>query len=186
MNLLYCRNGLVFAIHDDNQPYVDPAAYGDGTRVIPWSQPLSDLTLSGPDLSPKYPPPLYEQPDETPEILLAYAAQVRFNTSTHPINFTTGQGLVIPVKTDRQSAALVNNLATHARDLADDTPLHFTQDNIDYQITAKDAEDMFDQMIQQVQVARNVEADCIADLTSPTPTILTFDDVDAKFAGIVK
>jgi hypothetical protein len=39
-------------------------------------------------------------------------------------------------------------------------------------------------MSQLIQNARQIEGNCITDLKSATPTILTYADVDARFAGV--
>jgi hypothetical protein len=179
--LLYCTNGQVIATHDDGEPFVDPTIYGAGTRIIPYPNPLSTLPVLNPDSGP---PSIYGQPPETTALLLAYAAQVRFECSSAGISFTPGSGGTIPVITARGNGALINNLATWAATVAPTTPVNFTQENVCYPITAKDATDMFNQLMSHVQNARNVEAACITDLNSATPTILTYADVDAKFAGV--
>jgi hypothetical protein len=178
--LLYCAtSGQVLALRDDQEPFVDPATYGAGTRIIPYPQDLSTLPVMFPG-----PPPIYSQPPETTALLLGYAAQVRFECSTGGLPFTPGSGGSIPVSTARADGALLNNLATWAASVAPTTAVNFTQDNVCYPITAQDVIDMFNQTMAHVQACRNIEADCIADLNSGSPTILTYDDVDAKFAGV--
>jgi hypothetical protein len=192
MQLLYCANGVVVGIHDDSQS-VSASAYPAGTRIIPYGDPLDTLTRVGtlppppPPDSPLPPPPdmrLYGQPTETVAILLAYAAQVRYNNSILPVSFTTAASTVISVNAERIDSGLLNNLATHAQSLAPTDPLNFTQDNVTYAITAQDAIGMFNAVLAHVQACRNIETDCITDLNSASPTIATYDDVDAKFAGV--
>jgi hypothetical protein len=177
--LLYCANGQVIGAHDDQQPFVDPASYGTGVRIIPYPQSMATLPVI--DAGP---PTVYGQPAETTALLLAYAAQQRVQAASAGISFTPSGGGTIPVNTDRTDAGLMNNLATWATSVPGSTAVNFTQDNVCYAITANDAEKMFNQVMAHVQDCRNVEAACIADLNSGTPTIKTYDDVDAKFAGV--
>jgi Domain of unknown function (DUF4376) len=180
MLLLYCLNGYVVGTHDDSQAHVDPSLYGDGTRIIPWSDELGSLVPEEPGSSP----PRYLQPAETPAILKAYAAQVRFDVSVSGVPFTTSGGTSIPMQTARLDQSLVSSLAAHGQSLQATDAISFTQNNVAYAITAKDAIDMFHAMMAHVQSCRDIEADCIADLDSASPTILTYADVDARFAGV--
>jgi hypothetical protein len=179
MNLLYCLNGIVVAWHDDADPAVAATTYGTGVRIIPYDQPMNTLSTQGPAAVPQY-----LQPAETKTILLAYAAQCRYNASVEVVNFTPAGGGSIPVSTGRSDQSLLNNLATHAQSLAGTAAINFTQNNIAYLITATDVINMFHAVMAHIQTARNAEASCIADLNSTTPTIKSYADVDAKFAGI--
>lgn len=188
MILLYCKNGAVITQHDDTSSAIPAEVYGQDVRIIPWPHTIGDLQKSGP---PPDPDPFtnmvmdtrpYAQPTETPELLLGYAAQVRYEVTTQGISFTTGSG-TIDAKTTRLDQGLLNNLATYARTLQPTDPISFTQDNVAYAITAQEAMDLFDQVMAQVQNARKIEAECIADLTSASPTIKTYADVDTRFAG---
>ena len=179
--LLYCINGVVRGSHDSDQQ-VEASAYGAGVRVIPYAAPMSTLDKVGP-------PPVdavgdsrpYAQPVETKEILINYAGQARWEAVTAGITFNS-----IPVKTDQVSQAMIGNLAQYvaSASIAPATVLNFTQDGVAYSITAQDAIDMNNQIVAQIQQCRTIEAACIADLTSATPTILTYDDVDARFAAL--
>jgi hypothetical protein len=189
MNLLYCANSIVVAIHDDAAPAVDAANY-PGSRIIPYAQSLDTLTRVGPPPPVRAPPLMaisdtrpYSQPTETPEILIAYAAQVRFDSVTAGISFVAASG-TIPVNSDRQSQTLLSNLALYAQSVVATTVIDFTQDGIHYPITAAEAISMSNAVYAHVQAARTVEAQCIADLNSTTPTILTYADVDTKFQGV--
>jgi hypothetical protein len=184
MHLLYCQNSLVVAIHDDQLAYVDPVSYGSGTRVIPW-QLLGTLTVvPPPDPAPNPPlPPVYQQPTETPAILKSYASQVRYNYAVAGITFAAASGSV-PVATDRISQMLINNLAAHAATLAPTATIDFTQSGIHYPLTAAECATLNTDVNNFVQQCRTIEASCLADLNSTTPTILTYDDVDAKFSGL--
>jgi hypothetical protein len=184
MLLLYCLNSLVVSIHDDQQPYVDPAYYGSGTRVIP-VQSMAGLTVvPPPDPAPiPPPPPVYQQPTETPAILRAYASQVRYNYAVAGITFSAASGSV-PVATDRISQMLINNLAAHAATLAPTATIDFTQNSIHYPLTAAECATLNTDVNNFVQQCRTIEASCLTDLNSPTPTILTYADVDAKFSGL--
>jgi hypothetical protein len=185
--LLYCNNSVVVGTHEDEQE-IPADAYGTGTRIVPWIGNLSDLPLVGTAPPADYAANYidnrpYAQPTETPAILLRYAAQVRWQVTVKGITFAAASGS-IPVKTDRVSQALVNNLAQHAATLAPTAPLDFTQANVHYAITAQEAIDMFNAIQAHNQQARTVEAQCIADLNLATPTILTYADVDTRFAGL--
>jgi hypothetical protein len=189
MMLLYCQNGFVIGHSDDGPNAVPAEIYGTGVRIIPWPFPFGDLTYSG---SPPPPDPVTglvvdtrkpDQPTETPQILLGYAAQVRYETSAQGITFAASSGS-IEVNTLRLDQGLLNSLAAYAQTLQVTDKISFTQDNVAYSLTRNEATDLFNQVMAQVQAARAIEADCIADLNSPTPTILTYEDVDAKFAGV--
>jgi hypothetical protein len=196
MLLLYCNiaNATVVAIHDDSQAAVPITAYGAaGTiRIVPWSGNRGDLMLSGPAPTPPAEDPaglpmpdtrLYAQPTETPTILKAYAAQVRYNYSVQGVSFTTAGSVVILVNSDRLSQSLLNNLAAHAATLAPTDPVQFTQNNVAYDITAQDAIGMFNAVMAMVQNVRNIEANCIADQDLTTPTMRTYADIDNAFSG---
>jgi hypothetical protein len=183
MILLYCSNGVVLTTHDDVQAVL-ASAYGSGVRIIPWDQPLGALDKVGPAPNPGVSDARpYAQPAETPAILKMYAAQRRYDCSVGGISFTAASG-TIPVNTGRGDGALINNLAAHAQSLQPADPLNFTQDNVLYPITAQEAIDMFHALMTHIQDCRNIEANCITDLDSATPTLLTYDDVDAQFAGV--
>jgi hypothetical protein len=179
MHLLFCSNGIVLGTHDDTQT-IDPAAYGEGVRVIPWDQPLSNLERVGPPPEnlpggARGDPRPYAQPVETPDVLKLYAAQQRFA-------FHTG-GLVyndIPINTDNRSQLHVSTLAQYAATLNKNDPIKFTQDSVAYSITAQDAINISNQMSAIVQQARTIEADCYAAIDAGTVT--TYDQVDSAFA----
>jgi hypothetical protein len=192
MLLLYCQNAVVIGVHEDVDN-VPASAYGSGTQIVPLP---SDVTLTvrvgdpppthNPDGTPIAVPDsrLFARPVETKSILLAYSAQVRFDASNEGISFTAVSG-VIPVKTDRVSQSLLNNLATWANSQPGTTPITFTQDNKSYAITAAEAISMFNAVNAHIQNARDIEGQCITDLNSATPTILTYANVDARFAGVL-
>jgi hypothetical protein len=181
MILLYCLNGLVAAFHDDQQPYVAPAYYGPGTRVIP-VQSMAGLTIvpPTPPVPNPPPPPVYKQPTETPAILKSYASQVRYNYAVAGITFNAASGPV-PVATDRNSQMLVGNLAQYAATLAGTTLIDFIQNSVHYSLTAAECITMNTNVSNFVQQMRTIEAQCLADLNSTTPTIKVYADVDTKF-----
>ena len=189
MLILYCQNNVVIGYSDDSATAVPAEQYGTNVRVIPWPYALGDLQKVGTEPPPD--PTLnrvldhrpYAQPTETPAILLHYAAQVRWDTSTQGITFTAVSG-TIPASTDRLSQTLVDSLATYAQTLPTSAPISFTQNNVLYTITAQEAMNLSKQMSQLIQNARQIEGNCITDLKSATPTILTYADVDARFAGV--
>jgi hypothetical protein len=184
MILLYCQNGLVVAIHDDQQAYVDPASYGSGTRVIPLPSMAGVTVAPPPDPAPIVRVPrVYQQPTETPAILKGYASQVRYNYAVAGITFTAASGPV-PVSTDRISQMLIGNLAAHASTLAPTATIDFTQSSIHYPLTAAECAILNTDVNNFVQQCRTIEASCLTDLNSTTPTILTYADVDAKFSGL--
>jgi hypothetical protein len=180
--LLYCLNGVVQGSHDSDQQ-IDASAYGTGARVIPYDAPLSTLDRVGdPPTNGQRDTRPYAQPAETTQTLTAYAGQARFEAVTVAgITFNS-----ILVKTDRVSQTLIANLAQYvvSASVALTTVFDFTQDGVGYKITAQNAIDMNNQIAALVQECRTIEAACIADLTSASPTILTYDDVDARFAGV--
>jgi hypothetical protein len=180
--LLYCLNGVVQGSHESDQQ-IDASTYGTGVRVIPYDAPLSTLDRVGaaPTLPQRDTRP-YAQPTETTQILTAYAGQARWEAVA--VAGITFNG--IPVKTDRVSQTLISNLAQYvvSASISLTTVLDFTQGGVGYQITAQNAIDMNNQIVALIQQCRTIEAACITDLTSATPTILTYDDVDARFAGV--
>ena len=191
MNLLYCdANGVVIVIHDDANPYVPPTNYPTVVRIIPYDQPMSNLQKVGP------PPPdnsfpsrdtrPYQQPDPTTALLKLYSGQVRFSYTLKGFVFTAASGAV-PVWTDRVSYSLINSLATWITTATPaPTTVNYTQGGDHYVLTAAEATAMFNQFTAFVQKYRNEEATCIADLVSASPTILTYADVDARFAAAVR
>jgi hypothetical protein len=179
--LLYCVNGIVQGTHESDQQ-VEASAYGDGVRVIPYAAPLLTLDKVGDaPVPPQRDTRPYAQPVETTETLTAYAGQARWEAAVAGITFNS-----IPVKTDRVSQTMISNLAQYVTSASIDpaTVLNFTQDGVAYSITAQNAIDMNNQIIALIQDCRATEAACIADLISASPTILTYDDVDARFAGL--
>jgi len=196
MQLLYCdASGVVVLTHDDTDLPVSMAAYPSVVRIIPYDQPLATLPRLGP--APVYPPPTqfddvrkrppdtrpYLQPVATKDILKVYAGQVRYSTVIAGFHFTAASG-DIPVWTDRESYFLLSGLATWAASVAPSTPISFTQGASAYPITAGEAVALFDEFTVLIQDNRAIEAACIADLDSATPTITTYDDVDARFAAV--
>ena len=186
MQLLYCSSGgAVIGWHDSTQN-VAASSYGDAIRVIPYDQDIRTLSKLGPappngvfDARP------YAQPAETLDILKAFSAQQRWEAVTAGIAFTAASGS-IPTNSDRVSQTLVSSLAQYAATLAPTALIDFTQDGVAYQITAQEAIDMNTQMSALAQQCRTIEAQCLADLNSPTPTIHTYADVEAKFAGVMR
>ena len=179
MKLLYCLNGIVVGSHD-SLSNVTAEAYGSGVRIIPYNPSMGDLQRVGPAPDkPAVDTRQYAQPVETPEILQGFASQVRFNTVTAGITWNS-----IPVHTDRMSQLLIGNLAQHAVTMTPTDMIDFTQDGVAYQFQAGDAADLNTQVNAFIQQCRTIEAQCLADLTSATPTILTYDDVEVRFAGL--
>ena len=182
MLLLYCTNAIVRGTHDDAQS-VDKSVYGTGVRVIPWSDLLGALPKAGaappagqPDTRP------YAQPTETTALLVAYSSQVRFEMISAGFSFTAASG-VVPVSTDRESYMLVGNTAQYAATLPPTSMIDFTQNGAHYPLTAAEMAALFKQFSALIQTNRTIEADCIADIKSTTPTIKLYGDVDAKFAA---
>ena len=184
MNLLYCLNGVVLAYHDDQDAPVAASAYGTGVQIIPYDQPMATLSRVGTaPTNPAQDTRPYAQPTETTALLLAYAAQVRFDTSTSGITFNAASG-AIPVACDRISQMLIGNLASYAATLATSTAIDFTQNKVHYPLLASECATLFNAVNAFIQQCRTIEANCIVDLNSASPTILTYADVDAKFSGL--
>jgi hypothetical protein len=192
MHLLYCQNALVAAIHDDTAPEVPLSTYPAGTRIIPYDQMLNTLNRFG---DPPRPPPgggvplpdvrQYQQPPETTPILIAYSSQCRYNYVTSGFSYTAVDGAtVIPVETDRTSQALLANLAAYAATLAPTDPIDFTQNGVHYPITAQDAININNNFNAMAQKYRTVEASCLTDLNSATPSLTTYDQVDTQFEAV--
>jgi hypothetical protein len=185
MNLLYCSNGVVLAIHDNSQAAVPASQYGEDVRVIPYDQPLNTLDRVGeppPQDTRRVPMPdtrPYAQPAATPAILRAFAGQVRWQTVTSGFTFKN-----VPANTDRISQTLIANLAQYALTISKNQHIDFTQDGVAYSLTAQDVIDMNNQFSAQAQTCRTIEAQCLADLNSASPTITTYEDVEARFAGV--
>jgi hypothetical protein len=190
MQLLYCQNAVVVGMHEDTDNVL-ASSYGTGTQIVPLPAGVT-LTVRVGDPPPTHNPDgtpinvpdsrLFARPTETKSILLAYSAQVRFDVSNEGINFTAASG-IIPVKTDRISQSLLNNLATWANSQPGTMAVTFTQDTVHYAITAAEAISMFNAVNSHIQNARTIEGQCITDLNSATPTILTYANVDARFVG---
>jgi hypothetical protein len=192
MQLLYCKDGLVHAVHDDAAAAIHPSVYftgGGAVRVIPWPDPLWTLTKVGTAPGPGwggFPTPdtrPYAEPTETPDILKRYAAQQRYQAVAGGLDFPAASGTV-PVKGDRMSWMLIGNLAHYAGTLQPTDIVNFTQDNIDYPLTAAECQTLFLQFSQLLETCRSEEATCLADLNSATPTIKTYADVEARFTSV--
>lgn len=168
--LLYCVGGVVHATHDDAQN-IPASAYGPDCFIVPYDASMGGIKVGQP------------QPAETPAILKLYASQVRFNTVNAGFTFTAASG-VVPVATDGESYMLVTGGANYAQTLGSSAPIDFTQGGNHYLLTAREMTQLFNQFSALIQQCRTIEANCIADLNSATPTILTYADVDAKFAGV--
>lgn len=189
MNLLYCRDDIVLGWHDSMQAAVPASNYGDGVRIIPYPNPLTTLMRVGEVVPLAQDRPVnpavvadsrpYGEPPETPELLKGFAGQVRFDMVTAGIVWNA-----IPIKTDRISQGLINNLATYAASIDPNTVINFTQDSIVYQIIARDVADLNVKVNAFVQECRNTEADCLTDLNSASPTITTYEHVESRFAGL--
>jgi hypothetical protein len=191
MQLLYCQNNLVVGIHGDSLD-IPLSSYPAGTRIIPYDQTLDTLSRFG---DPPPPPPggsqplpdtrQYQQPPETTHILIMYSGQCRYNYVTGGFSYTAVDGTtVIPVATDRTSQSLFGNLAGYCTTLAPTDPIDFTQSGVHYPITAQDVININNQFNSVAQKYRTVEANCLADLNSATPSLMTYDQVDAQFEAV--
>jgi hypothetical protein len=190
MQLLYCNSslGTVVSSHDSAQN-LSVSAYADADRIIPYPDSVQSLPRVGalPDgwtveMGDQRP---WAQPTETPALLIGFASQVRWETSTAGISYTVASG-TIPLETDRVSQTLVGNLAQYAATLSDQsTQIDFTQNGIHYPVLASEVPGMFAAINDVIQQGRTIEAACIADLNSGSPTILTYADVEAKFTGVM-
>jgi hypothetical protein len=183
MLLLYCKNdatlGWIVAGWHNPDATVDKSVYGTGIRVIPYFDSLGTLTRIGPAPAlPAMDDRPYAMPDPTPQLLLAYAGQLRYEYVTGGIVYNSNS-----FRTDRDSQMLIGNLAYYASSIAPTDPIDFTQGSVHYALTAQDIINVNTQINALVQKYRSVEATCIVDLNSPTPTLLTYDDVDATFAA---
>jgi hypothetical protein len=180
MILLYCDKvaAVVLAVHEDIDGILK-SAYGANARIIPWPNPLNSLAQETTGYK------RYIQPTETPTILRTYAAQLRWEHSVSGISFVAASG-TIPVNTDRTSQTLIDSMASRASTLAPTTVLNFTQSNVLYKITAQEVITLSNQIGAHVQAARDAEAVCLTDLALATPTILTYADVEARFAGVLR
>ncbi|MCP3475160.1 DUF4376 domain-containing protein [Bradyrhizobium sp. CCGUVB1N3] len=192
MQLLYSVNGVVVAVHD-SALNVSSSSYGTDVRIIPYDQPLSTLERIGPE--PEPPPAVppdgrptvmlrpdtrpYAEPPPTPDILKHFSGQVRWETATAGIMISG-----VPANTDRISQTLVSSLAQYAATIDRNDPIDFTQAGVAYRITAQDAIDMNTQIAALVQQCHTIEAQCLTDLNSGSPTILTYEDVEARFSGL--
>lgn len=182
MNLLYCANGIVLAWHDldATSMSVPASAYGTGVRVIPYDPAWGPLTRVGaPPADQLHDTRPYAQPTETPQILIAFAGQVRYETVIAGIVWNS-----IPIQTDRNSQMLIDSLAMYATTVPNTTTINFTQNGIAYQFTASQVADLHTQVNGFLQQCRTVESQCLADLNSASPTILLYSDVEAKFSGL--
>jgi len=190
MYLLYCdQAGTVVAYYDDASVFTPLDAYPTAVRIIPYDLPISTLEKVGaPPPAGKRPSEFvdtrpYAQPAETPELLKLYAGQCRFNRVDTGFDFTAASG-VIPVWTDRQSYMLLGGLATYAASVDPTTIIDFTQGSSHYILTAVECVALFNEFSGLMQLCRTAEADCLDEIGAGT--ILTYDDVDAQFAGAVR
>lgn len=178
MLLLYCNNSLVVGWHDDTDN-VTAAQYPSGTRIIPYDQPIGTLTKVGTaPLNPRDDARPYAQPTETPHLLTMYAGQCRYNYVMLGVTYNGNR-----YDTDRTSQMLIGNLAAYAKTLVSTTIINFTQNNVSYHLTAQDVQNLNTQINAMAQQYRGIEAACIADLNSTTPTIKFYSDVDTKFSA---
>jgi hypothetical protein len=186
MNLLYCdANGAVVGWHDKSGPAVPLAAYATAVRIIPYDQPISALERIGePPITVRGDTRPYAQPVETPQLLIAYTAQVRWNVTTAGFTFQAASGPV-PVACDERSRAFVGDMTQYAATLAPATQFDFVQAGVHYPLQASECATLFAAMHDLIQQARSLEAQCIADLNAATPTLATYADVDAKFSGLL-
>ena len=180
MQLLYCRGGAVIGVHDSAQQVLG-TAYGDGIRVIPYDQPLPTLTRIGDPPPPPWRPSdgdvrPYAQPTETPELLIAYAGQRRWEVGNGGVQWQQ-----IPLNTDRVSQLLIGDLVQHSSGMNPNTMINFTQDGVAYTVKAKDVANMFSTFHTHLQSSRDIETACLYAIGDGA--ILTYDDVDAKFAA---
>ena len=188
IHLLYCLNGLVTSYHADDTD-IPLATQPTGTRIVPYDQPLDTLTKYGTPTPPSnlvpYPADTrpYQQPVETPHILIMYAGQCRYNYVTVGFSYTAINATVIPVETDRTSQMLLGNLAQYCATLAPTAAIDFTQRNIHYAVTAQDVINMNNQLNAMSQKYRSTEAACLTDLNGATPTIKVYADVDTRFSA---
>jgi hypothetical protein len=179
MQLLYYIDGVLQGVHDSFQNIFAIETYGVGTRVIPYQGSLAALPRVGPpnawevegtDTRP------YGEPFATPDILIGYSSQVRFDTLNAGVMYAS-----IPVASDRVSQMLIGNLKLHADTLAPTDVIHFIQQTIVTDITAADVNPMLQTVQTFQQEVRTIEANIINDLRSATPTIHTYDEIDALF-----
>jgi hypothetical protein len=191
MQLLYCNStaGTVLGWCDSAQNIVASAFGAD--RVIPFTQSVETLPRVGaPPSDPNWKPSMgdprpFAQPTETPALLIAYAGQKRWEASTAGITYTVASG-AIPLATDRISQSLIGDLLQYAASLSDQaTQIDFTQDGVHYPVLASEVPGMFAAINDAIQQGRTIEANCIADQNSPTPTFLTYADIDAQFAALM-
>jgi hypothetical protein len=88
--LLYCKGGAVLGWHDDAQT-VDPALYGTGVIVIPYSGELEALgRLGAAPPAGEFDPRLYAAPAITPATLVAYANWKQWALATGGYTTTIG------------------------------------------------------------------------------------------------
>jgi hypothetical protein len=178
MMLLYCVNGVVVGTHDDLQN-VPGNAYGQNVRIIPFAGLMSDLPRVGdPPVFPARDTRPYAQPVETPDILKTFASQVRFDAVTSGFTWNG-----IQIKTDRLSQLMIGNLAQYAATVTNNTKIDFTQSGVHNQITAQQAKDLNAQVNAFVQRCRSLEAQCLTDLNSAAPTLLTYEDIENVFVS---
>jgi hypothetical protein len=180
MQLLYCREGAVVGWHDSaqNTPGTD---YGTGIRVVPYAGDIKGLPRFGPAPESGRDTRPYAQPVETPEILKAFSAQQRWEATVEGVVFKT-----IEANTDGISQSLIANLASYAATISPESTIDFTQNGEAHQITAQDAIDLNNQINAAHQQMRTIEAQCLADLNSAAPTLLKYEDVEARFADARK
>jgi hypothetical protein len=123
----------------------------------------------------------YAEPPATTETLTAFSSQQRWETAAQGTTYNA-----IQLKTDPISQSQISNLAQYAASLPPTLSIDFTQGGKAHKITALDAIKMFGLMNTLIQQARTIEANTLVDLGSAAPTIHTYEDVEARFAGVRK
>jgi len=178
--IVYFRNGIEIARHDDRQD-IPPGAY-PGARAIKLAVAQATALSRVGDPPPEGEADVrpFAEPSPAPALLAAYAGSVRYAAETAGIVVS---GLAVP--TDRASQATIIGAVVHAQAIPTystrwkDAAGNFSADMSATQIIA-----LGQAVAAHVSNCYAREADAVDAITANTPTITTFDQVDAFFAGL--
>ena len=158
--LAYIKNGIIVGLHDDYQD-VDPAAYGEGVRIVP---------VQG-TAKVRDPEPAATKPN-----LKAYAANKRWRLVTG--GFTSG-GVIFA--TDAQSQASLQGAYLLAQDNPSLTVNWKGKDGTFHELNKAAIDTATTAIGTFIQDCFTTEAEAIAGIDSNTLT--TYDQVDTFFSA---
>jgi hypothetical protein len=177
MPLLYCKNGVVLATHDQDQG-IPASSYGSGVSVIPWAN-VATLVKTGatpaagqPDLRPFAAPVLSVSSD-----LVAYANFAQWTLATGGYTIAlSGQTLTFP--TDPTSISLITAKAVRLAQSSPPTTMNWQFPTGFVSISATDFMTAATKMADFVQATFDNLATVMAGITAAT--ITTQSQIDSS------